>query len=239
MGAVTAMCIPEIVSAALATENVKKQNLHPNDVVLFQGDSITDWGRDKSNNTPNTSSSLGSGYVLATASGLLREYAGLNLQVYNKGISGNKVFQLIDRWDADTLAIKPNVLSIMVGVNDYWHTVTSGYKGTIETYKNDYIKLLTLTKQALPNVRLIIGEPFAIKGVKAVDDSWYPAFDLYRQAARDVAGQFGASFIPYQAIFDKAQEQAPAAYWSIDGVHPTVAGTGLMADAWQKVVKGW
>ena len=72
------------------------------------------------------------GYVLLTAAGLLREYADKKLLIYNKGISGNKVFQLIDRWDADTLALNPNVLSIHIGVNDFWHTLTSGYTGRVD-----------------------------------------------------------------------------------------------------------
>lgn len=126
----------------------------------------------------------------------------------------------------------------MVGVNDYWHTVTSGYKGTIDTYRTDYKKLLDRTKQALPDVKLIIGEPFALKDVKAVDTSWYPAFDSYRQVSRDVAAEYGAAFIPYQSVMDEALKLAPAKYWSIDGVHPSPAGASLMAEAWTKTVKG-
>ena len=238
IGTLAAIAIPDIITSAYATERSKKAVLEQNDVVLFQGDSITEWGRDKNKNLPNDFGSLGSGYVLLTATEVLRDYAGKNLQIYNKGISGNKVFQLADRWDTDTIAIKPNVLSIMVGVNDYWHTVTSGYKGTIETYRTDYKKLLERTQHALPSVKLIIGESFAMKNVKAVDDSWYPAFDNYRQVARDMADEFGAAFIPYQSVMDEALKLAPATYWSIDGVHPTPAGASLMAQAWLKAVKG-
>lgn len=238
IGTLASISIPEIVSAATGTAKGKKISLEKDNVVLFQGDSITDWGRDKSKTDANDFGALASGYVLLAASDLLNNYPAKNLQMYNKGISGNKVFQLSDRWDADCLALKPNVLSILVGVNDYWHTLTNGYTGTIEVYHNDYIKLLTRTRQALPNVKFIIGEPFAVKGVKAVDEKWFPAFDAYRQAAKDVANQFDAAFIPYQAIFDKAQESAPGSYWTIDGVHPTLAGVGLMAHAWMETVKG-
>ena len=239
IGVAASLSVPSIVTTAFAkAAPAKKITLQENDIVLFQGDSITEWGRDKNKNTPNDFGTLGSGYVLLTAAGLLREYAGKNLTIYNKGISGNKVFQLADRWDTDALTIKPNVLSIMVGVNDYWHTITSGYKGTIETYRTDYHKLLDRTKQALPDVKFIIGEPFAMKGVKAVDDSWYPAFDAYREAAHKAAEDFGAAFIPYQAVMDEALNHAPAGYWSIDGVHPSIAGAALMAHAWQETVKG-
>lgn len=238
VGVIASLSIPSIVTSAFANERSKKTIIDQGDIILFQGDSITDWGRDHNKNVANDFGTLGSGYVLLTASNLLREYAAKNLQIYNKGVSGNKVFQLSDRWDADAIAIKPNVLSIMVGVNDYWHTITSGYKGTIETYRSDYRKLLDRTKQALPNVKIIIGEPYAMKDVKAVDASWYPAFDTYRQAARDTADEFGATFIPYQTVMDEALKLAPATYWSLDGVHPSPAGAGLMAYAWMNAVKG-
>jgi len=238
IGGFAALSIPGIITSAFAAEKSKRTVLAQDDVVLFQGDSITEWGRDKSKTKPNDFGSLGSGYVLLTASNVLREYAMKNLKIYNTGVSGNKVFQLSDRWDNDTLILKPNVLSVMVGVNDYWHTITSGYKGTLDVYKSDYRKLLDRTKQALPDVKVIIGEPFAMKDVKAVDASWYPAFDGYRQAARDVAEEFGATFIPYQSVMDEALKLAPATYWSLDGVHPSPAGASLMAYAWQNAVKG-
>lgn len=238
IGTVASLSIPQIVSAAIDPIKGKKVTLDKDNVVLFQGDSITDWNRDKSKTVPNELSSLGYGYVLQAATSLLCTYPAKNLQIYNKGISGNKVFQLSDRWEEDCLNLKPNVISIMIGVNDYWHTLTNGYTGTIDVYHNDYIKLLTRTRQTLPDVKFIIGEPFAIKGVKAVDEKWYPAFDAYRKASLDVANQFDATYIPYQAVFDKAIESAPPAYWTFDGVHPSLAGAGLMAHAWMETVKG-
>jgi len=238
IGTVAALALPQIVSAAFAGENLKKAGLNKDDVVLFQGDSITDWGRDHNAKDYNSNSALGSGYAFMTAGRLLAKYADKNLKIYNKGVSGNKVYQLAERWDTDCLNLKPNVLSIHIGVNDFWHTLTGGYKGTIETYITDYHKLLARTQQALPNLKLIICEPFALKGVKAVDDRWYPTFDLYRKAARDIAAEYHAAFVPWQEVFDKALELQPAPYWSLDGVHPSVAGQALMAYAWMKAVKG-
>lgn len=237
LGSIAAVSIPGIVSAAVAAEKSRKVTLKKEGVVLFQGDSITDAGRKKDNDQPNNSAALGSGYAFLAASGLLLKNAEKDLKIYNKGISGNKVFQLADRWDADCLAIKPDVLSILVGVNDYWHTLSGNYKGTIQTYRQDYGNLLDRTKQQLPDVQLIIGEPFAVTGVKAVNDKWFPAFNEYRAVAREIADKYQAAFIPYQAIFDKAQKSAPGAYWTKDGVHPSVAGAQLMAEAWLQCVK--
>jgi lysophospholipase L1-like esterase len=230
------MGLPQIVSAALPANSVKKVQLDKNDIILFQGDSITDWGRDHNKSTPNDTGSLGTGYVLLTAGHLLLKNPEKILQIYNKGISGNKVYQLAERWDTDCLAIKPNVLSIHIGVNDFWHTLTNGYTGTIGTYITDYHKLLDRTKQALPDVKLVICEPFAVKGVKAVDDKWYPTFDLFRKAARDIADEYNAAFVPFQSVFDKALESAPGSYWTLDGVHPAIPGEALMAQAWMKAV---
>jgi len=236
IGSIASVAMPQILAAAIKTGSIKKIKLEKDNVILFQGDSITDWGRSHDAKLPNTSNTLGSGYVLLTAGHLLLDFAGKNLQIYNKGVSGNKVYQLAERWDTDCLQLKPDVLSIHIGVNDYWHTLTNGYTGTIETYIADYHKLINHTKEVLPNIKIIICEPFAMKGVKAVDDKWYPTFDLFRKAAHDIAAEYHLPFVPYQSVFDKALEIAPAAYWSIDGVHPSVAGTALMAKTWMEVV---
>jgi lysophospholipase L1-like esterase len=232
IGGLMAVSIPEILSAAMVAEASKKNTLMQNNIILFQGDSITDSGRNKEDNSYNNARVLGSGYPMLSGAALLEKYASLNLKIYNKGISGNKVYQLAERWDKDCLEIKPDVLSILIGVNDIWHKLNGQYNGTVEIYRNDYIALLERTKKALPGVRLIICEPFAVRGVKAVDDKWYPEFYDYQKAAREIATQFGATFIPYQKIYDEAQKQAPGAYWTGDGVHPTLAGAQLMAQAW-------
>ena len=234
---VAAIAIPEILSAAMAKEKIKEIKLLKDQVILFQGDSITDSGRNKEDSGFNSSRNLGSGYPLLAGAALLNKYAELNLKIYNKGISGNKVFQLAERWDKDCLELKPDVLSILIGVNDIWHKLNGNYDGTVEIYRRDYIALLERTLKALPNVKLIICEPFAVKGVKAVDDKWYPEFYEYQKAAKDIANQFGAVFIPYQKIYDEAQKKAPGAYWTGDGVHPTLAGAQLMAKAWMKAIK--
>jgi lysophospholipase L1-like esterase len=238
LGSVAAISLPSIVSSAYAEEaKVKRVSLQKEDVILFQGDSITDAGRKRDDNSANNANILGRGYACIAASQLLFDHAGKNLSIYNKGISGNKVYQLAERWDADCLALKPKVLSILVGVNDFWHMINGTYKGTIDIYRNDYDALLKRTKESLPGVQLIIGEPYAVTGVKAVDEKWFPAFDEYRKVARELATAHNAVFVPYQSVYDKAQQQAPGAYWTGDGVHPTLAGAQLMAEAWLQAVK--
>lgn len=232
--------IPEILSAAMPFHGMKQKgllaSLSKGDIILFQGDSITDAGREREKQLPNSAGSFGSGYAFLAASKILNEYDSKELSIYNRGISGNKVFQLADRWQNDCFNLHPKILSIMIGVNDFWHTLDGKYDGTVIKYETDYRQLLTLTKKMLPEVQLVIGEPYAVLGCSAVTEKWYPAFDAYRAAAKVLADEFEAVFIPYQAIFDKAQKQAAVKYWTADGVHPTMAGCSLMAEAWLKAV---
>ncbi|GGK86356.1 SGNH/GDSL hydrolase family protein [Rufibacter glacialis] len=237
LGGMASLSIPGIITEALAGEKQAPVTLKKDSVLLFQGDSITDAGRNREAQEVNSSRNLGGGYAMLAAAELLHAHPQKNLKIYNKGISGFKVYQVAERWETDTLALKPDVLSILIGVNDFWHTLSSGYKGTLQTYQQDFKALLDRTKQRLPDVQLIVGEPFAVKDIKAVDEKWFPAFDAYRHAARDLARQFNAAFVPYQSVYEKAQKQAPGVYWTYDGVHPTLAGAQLMAQAWLKAVK--
>jgi lysophospholipase L1-like esterase len=233
-----AMGLPQIVASAYAGKKPARITLKKDDVILFQGDSITDAGRNRDEQSVNNTRALGSGYALLAASQLLHAHPEKNLQIYNRGISGNKVFQLAERWDKDCLQLKPTVLSILIGVNDFWHMVNGQYSGTVDIYRNDFNALLKRTKEALPDVKLIIGEPFAVPDVKAVDAKWFPEFYKYQQAAKEVAESFGAVFIPYQAVYDKAAKSSSGVYWTYDGVHPSLAGSQLMAEAWLSAVKG-
>lgn len=202
------------------------------EVILFQGDSITDAGRNKQQELPNNPWSFGVGYANHIGSWLLEEMPGKDLTIYNRGISGNKVYQLADRWEKDCLDLEPDVLSILIGVNDYWHFRNGDYAGTPEIYENDYRKLLTRTLEALPDLKLVICQPFILTGTTAVDESWVEPFSAYQAIAKKMADEFSAIWVPFQEAFDRAVELAPPGYWAGDGVHPSMAGAQLMAKTW-------
>ena len=138
---------------------------------------------------------------------MLAENPDVELQIYNRGISGHKVFQLADRWDKDCVDLKPDIVSILIGVNDIWHGLNGKYDGTAETYAKDYRALVARTQQALPGVELVICEPFVLR-CGAVNETWFPEFDRYRAAAQEIATDANALFVPFQSMFDIAVEHA-------------------------------
>jgi lysophospholipase L1-like esterase len=231
--------IPSVVSAALPAGPSKKRLLFPQGgTVLFQGDSITDAGREKEKQLPNNADSFGKGYAFIIGAGLLDLFSHMNVSVYNRGISGNKVYQLAERWQKDCLDLKPDLLSILIGINDYWHMRNGKYDGTVDKYETDYRQLLKSTKESLPNVNLVICQPFALPGTTAVDETWVEPVKAYQDAAFRLSKEFRAIWVPFQKVFDEAVKLAPAKYWAADGVHPTMAGAHLMASAWSHTVLG-
>jgi lysophospholipase L1-like esterase len=202
-------------------------------VILFQGDSITDCGRNRSDAQPNAAGALGTGYPLLVAAAALATHPDRGLRFYNRGVSGNTVPDLEQRWAADTLELRPDVLSILIGVNDFWHKLGGGYTGTVQDYEDQYAALLERTLLALPRVRLVVLEPFVLR-CGAVDNRWFPEFDARRAVAARVAAHARATFIPLQALFDERARAVPPPYWATDGVHPTPAGHAVIAEQWRR-----
>lgn len=229
--AASVAALPSAVSAA------GKVSLSKGATILFQGDSITDAGRDREQQAdPNQGRPLGRGYPLFLSGEILRDHAALDLSIYNRGISGNKVPDLEARWQADCLDLKPSLLSILIGVNDIWHKLNGRYDGTVESYEKGFAALVKRTRDALPSISLVICEPFVLR-CGAINEKWFPEFDQRRAAAARVAKGAGAIWVPFQTMFDKAVAAgAEPEYWAADGVHPSVAGHALMAKTWREVV---
>jgi lysophospholipase L1-like esterase len=204
-------------------------------VVVFQGDSITDGGRDRSILAPNDAAAFGSSYAALLMRDIRAAHPDVPWRFYNRGISGNKLPELQARWATDTIALRPDILSILAGVNDYWHKRSFGYTGTTADYETQYRNLLIETRAALPNVTLVLLEPFVLR-TGAVDASWFPEFDERRAAAARVATAVDARFVPLQAVFDARAAQSGPEVWAKDGVHPTPAGHAVIAEQWRAVV---
>lgn len=204
-----------------------------NKTLLFQGDSITDCGRNKEEFEPNEG--LGNGYAFMSAAALLSEYPDSKVKIYNRGISGHRVVDLYARWKIDCINLKPDILSLLVGINDTWHGFN--YQNGVEPvrYERFYRELLEWTKTELPEVKFILGEPFMFP-VGAASESWFDEVAERREIVKKLALEFDAPFIPYQSLLDDALKSAPAEYWLGDGVHPTMAGHKRMSDAFLKAL---
>jgi lysophospholipase L1-like esterase len=142
----------------------------------------------------------------------------------------------VKRWQVDCLDLKPDVLSILIGVNDIWHKLNGRYDGTPEVYRDGFAKLLEDTRAALPETTFVVCEPFVLR-CGAVKDNWFPEFETRRAFAEEVAKEAGAIWVPFQQKFDEAVAAGTEpAYWAGDGVHPSLAGHALMAKTWREAV---
>jgi lysophospholipase L1-like esterase len=198
--------------------------------ILFQGDSITDGKRGR-NQDPNHI--LGHGYVFIIAAKYGAAFPELGLTFINRGCSGHKVDDLAKRWQKDTLDLKPDILSILVGVNDHGRNVP------MDEYEQGYDKLLADAVAANPRVRLVLCEPFTLPvgRKKAGYDAWLAGMQQRSAIVARLAKKYNAAFVPFQRAFDEACKRAPAEHWIWDGVHPTYSGHQIMADEWVRTVR--
>ncbi|MGF9700155.1 SGNH/GDSL hydrolase family protein [Paenibacillus sp. MABNR03] len=205
-------------------------------VILFQGDSITDGGRSR-NDDPNHF--LGHGYAYLISSRLGAELAGKQPRFYNRGVSGDRASDLYARWNEDTFSLKPDLISILIGVNDAWRTMNGEPSGVTDRLGRAYRHLLEETKEVLPGTGLVLMEPFILKTGATVErwDMWQERIGHYQRLVRELATEFSAVLVPLQDVFNQATEKADASYWLWDGVHPTAAGHELIARQWLSVVQ--
>ena len=202
--------------------------------VLFQGDSITDASRSR-----ETDNNPGLGYPNLIKSQLMFEYPG-EYEFFNRGISGNRITDLLARIKVDMINLKPDAMSILIGVNDVWHEIgrEPGKENGVRAdfFETIYNILIAELKAALPELRIIIMEPFVLEGTGTTEhfEEFKKEVTLRAEAAKRVAEKNGLEFIPLQDKLDEACKKQPAAYWLRDGVHPTAAGHELIAREWLK-----
>ena len=180
--------------------------------------------------------SYGAAYPFLVAADLFREDPTRH-EIINRGVSGNRVVDIYARIKCDVWNFEPDVLSILIGINDIWHE-TAGNGVEIDRFEKVYRMLLEDTFKRLPNVKIILCEPFALKG-EATEENWELFKKVYDYAAvvKKLAGEYGAYFLPLQAAFDEKAAKFGAAPYLFDGVHPNVAGAALIADEWLKLFK--
>lgn len=208
--------------------------------ILFQGDSITDFGRSRDAKEANTG--LGSGYVARIASELL--YKDPSLEIYNRGVSGNRIGDMYARWIEDTLNIAPDLLSVLNGINDVGFGLRLGMGSDATRFEYIYDRCLYEAREKNPALALVIIEPFILRVSKPWaefgDDiytnfsEWHTAVSERAEVSRRLAEKYKAVFVPMQKEMDNACLRAPAEHWSSDCIHPTHAGAEIMAREWLK-----
>ena len=203
--------------------------------ILFQGDSITDCGRAYDATVYNHPAQVGRGYVNCAASRLLLSNPGA-YTIINKGVSGNRVVDLYARWKMDALNLNPDIISIHIGVNDVWHEKSRQNGVDNKRFDQVYRMLLDWTLETLPNVKLLIMEPFALPS-DIVTEEFIGEVKERAEIARKVAADYNAIFLPLQEKLENAAKLAPYSYWLYDGVHPAPAGNQLIADEWIKAAE--
>lgn len=205
-------------------------------LILFQGDSITDAGR-------NRESFVAEGYGYAT---MVKGELGLSFpeeySFLNRGIAGNRILDLYARIKSDILNLAPDYMSILIGVNDVWHEFSRHNGVATPKYEKIYSMLIEEIKEALPDIRIMILEPFVLKGsATASNDAYEDLYPLFRaeveekaQASRRIAEKFSLPFVALQKKFDALYNPDKPDYWLYDGVHPTAAGHMLITKEWLK-----
>jgi lysophospholipase L1-like esterase len=205
-----------------------KIKLHSNQTILFIGDSITDADRDRPAYRP-----FGFGYVHFVANTLLAKYPELHISIINAGISGNSIRNLKQRWEKDCISFKPDILSVLIGVNDIWRQYSTPDKLPRavyeEEYERTYHQLLSQAKQHL-NCQLILMEPFMFCDDQ--NNEMLKSLRRYVNIVERFAEEFGAVLVPLQSEIDKQIKLVPPEKWSSDSVHPYVWAHAWIAQRW-------
>lgn len=228
------------LSLGLGTEVLAESTNAPDKnglIFLFQGDSITDGNRGRDQSDLNHV--MGHGYACNIAGRVGADFAKHGFSFYNRGVSGNTVSDLKNRWQTDALDIKPDVLSILIGVNDTnVYIKNKDRRDPLDQFEYDYRVLLNQSKQQNPALLFVLGLPFVYPGNRTNEyfDLWKNSIDRRRQVVKKLAAEFNAVIVDYPALFDKVIKDTPVNYWIWDGVHPTVPAHELMAREWIKQV---
>lgn len=201
--------------------------------ILFYGDSITDMGRNREAGVGSVWG-LGAGYPFIVASELSKGNP-VKHQIINRGISGNRIVDLYARIKADVWNLQPELLSILIGINDIWHEIGNQNGVDLVRFEKVYSMLIEDTLKKLPNVKIVLIEPFVLKGV-ATEENYDKFLQVkeYAKVVKKLADNYGLYFIPLQEKFDDLSAKYGVEPYLYDGVHPNVAGATLIADEWIK-----
>ncbi|MBE6763587.1 MAG: GDSL family lipase [Ruminococcaceae bacterium] len=195
--------------------------------ILFQGDSLTECNRDKSN--PDD---LGNGYVAVASRLIAQMFPDKDFTFINRGVGGDRTWNLLERWQEDTIDLQPDILTLMIGVNDTWRRYDMNDPTSVEDYEKNLRKLLDDVK-AHTNAKLLMIEPFM---VHEDEDLWREDFYLKINAFRRVAKAYADAYLPMDGLIAMMCVEAEPKHWSLDGIHLIEAGINRMGEYVAKAV---
>ena len=197
--------------------------------ILFQGDSITDAGRDRRNYHD-----VGPGYPKYAKELIVSEFPDVDFEFFNFGISGNRTGQLFDRLYQDGIAFQPDIFSILLGINDIWHRHSSNIATTYEQIEVNYRSILERVKNET-DAKIVILAPFTLDAPKAAS-----AHEERRELVaivKKLADKYADAYIPLDEVFDEAIKSQPEPlYYSDDGFHPNENGRALIGALYAEAV---
>lgn len=202
--------------------------------ILFQGDSITDCGRNR-----NEFYGMGNGYANLVKASLGTDFPG-EYEFINRGVSGDRIVDLYARIKIDFINLKPDYASIYIGVNDTWHEIARENGVATAKFEKIYSMLIDEIREACPETKLMIIAPYVLEGPSTCDTEENPhRLASFRQdvaekaaAAKRIAQKYSLPLIELQSAFDEASKLAEPTYWAADGVHPTANGHELIKRLW-------
>lgn len=208
--------------------------------ILFQGDSITDCGRSRQDDAMT-----GTGYATMVKGALGAKYPGEYCFI-NKGVGGSRITDVYTRIKSDIINLKPDYMSMLIGVNDVWHEIDLNMGVSAEKFERIYEMMIEEVLEALPDIKIMILEPFVLEGEATAateedPDRWKTfrsEVELRAVVAKRVAEKYHLSFVPLQKLWDDLCRKAEPSYWLADGVHPTAMGHYVLAKEWMKAFDG-
>ncbi len=207
--------------------------------VLFQGDSITDCGRTRDVGLidAHAPTAYGTGYAFMSTARLSLAHPG-EYRFENRGISGNRIVDLYARIKIDILNLRPDYLTILIGINDVWHEINRKNGVAAEKYERIYRILLDEILAELPDVKILLLTPYVLQGTATVSDEDPQKWETFRretalraEAVKRIAADYPVWLCETQPLFDEAEKVVPKGILLVDGVHPGVAGDALLSDA--------
>ena len=193
--------------------------------ILFQGDSVTDAGRDRSD--PHD---MGNGYPRYASAMIQDSFPDTVLEFVNLGIGGNRTEHLVERLETDFIEIQPDIISIMIGVNDVWHHYSHGIETSDEQFEQNYRAVLDAIKTRT-SARILMIQPFLLETVDPAKQAYTEELARKQAIVKKLADEYADAYLPLDEILHAETEEEPA-YYAADGVHPTPDGACFIGEAY-------